>query len=385
MRILAIETSCDETAVALLSVTDKKVEVLGNALYSQVKIHEQYGGVFPGLAKREHQLNLTPLLKKALKASGLISNSQFSISKQKIQKIEKVLERETELLTRFPNLYRMKKPKIDRIAVTTGPGLEPALWVGINFARALSILWDVPVVAVNHMRGHFLAPLAENQKIEFPALGLLISGGHTELAVAKSPISYKMLGTTRDDAAGEAYDKVARILGLPYPGGPQIAKLAEKARNQKLEANSSYVLPRPMIHTKEVEFSFSGLKTAVLYMVKKIRDQRSEIQDDEKMQIAREFEESVKDVLVAKTRIALSKTNLPAGRQEIKTLLIGGGVSANTYIKKEMESLAKEHGVKFLASSKSLATDNAVMIGVAGYFAKPVNITKLKANGNLAL
>lgn len=380
MKILAIETSCDETAVAILEVKGgakaPKFKVLSHALHSQVKIHEQYGGVFPGLAKREHQINLVPLFLKAIKVNPKSeSRNPKQTSNIKIKKIEKVLERETELLTRFPALYGKKRPKIDRIAVTTGPGLEPALWVGINFARALSILWDIPVAPVNHMRGHFLAPLAEGKKIEFPALGLLISGGHTELAVAKSPMSYKLLGATRDDAAGEAYDKVARILGLPYPGGPQIAALAEKSRKLKVESRKEFILPRPMIHTKEVEFSFSGLKTAVLYMVQKVESRKLKV---EREIIAMEFEESVKDVLVAKTKIALQKTS-------VKTLIIGGGVSANTYIKSALLKLAKEYGVEFLASSKKLATDNAIMIGVAGYYAKTRPLGMIKAEGNLPL
>lgn len=375
MKILAIETSCDETAVALLDVTNKKVEVVGNALYSQVKIHEPYGGVFPNLAKREHQINLVPLLLRALKINPKHeTQSTKQIKRQKITKIEKILEREPELLRQFPALYSIIKPKINRIAVTTGPGLEPALWVGINFAKALSILWNIPVAPVNHMRGHFLAPLADGKKIEFPALGLLISGGHTELAVAKSPVSYKLLGTTRDDAAGEAYDKVARILGLPYPGGPQIAALAAKARKIKSEIRNEYTLPRPMIHSKEIEFSFSGLKTSVLYLAKRLND----LNDNTRELIAMEFEEAVRDVLVAKTKLALS-------RVKVRTLVIGGGVSANIYIKSAIQKLAKEFNVTFLASSKTLATDNAIMIGMAGYYTKTKPLGKIKASGQLSL
>ncbi len=381
MKILAIETSCDETAVAVLDVTEKKVKILGNALYSQVKIHEPYGGVFPNLAKREHSKNLVPLLIQALKKGKFFEESGFTnydLRSSKHQalstKLAKLLEREPELLEQLPKLYSLKKPSIDRIAVTTGPGLEPALWVGINFAKALSVLWDIEVAPTNHMRGHFLAPLAEGKKIEFPALGLLISGGHTELAVAKSPVSYKLLGTTRDDAAGEAYDKVARILGIPYPGGPRVAALAAEARKSSKPQALSFSLPRPMLHTKEIEFSFSGLKTAVLYMAQKL----GEMTDNVKREIAGEFEQAVTDVLVAKTKIALEKN-------KVKTLLVGGGVSANVYIKSALAKLAKEHGVKFLSSSKSLATDNAVMIGVAGYFAKPKAIKGIKAQGNLGL
>lgn len=382
MKILAIETSCDETAVAVVEVRGSKTpkfKVLGNALYSQAKLHEQYGGVFPNLARREHQKNLIPLLLSVLKETKLL-NSNFKIrsskqySKSKINKMQKVLVREPELLASITDhLLSIKPPRMDRIAFTVGPGLEPALWVGINFAKALSILWNIPVVPVNHMKGHFLAPLAEGKSIQFPALGLLISGGHTELVLAKDPLHYKMIGATRDDAAGEAYDKVARILGLPYPGGPQIARLAETARKSKRDT-SAFILPRPMINTREVEFSFSGLKTAVLYMTQKI----AVVDEKVKEGIAKEFEEAVRNVLVAKTKLALSKV-------KARTLIIGGGVSANTYIKASLKNLAKESGIKFLASSKNLATDNAVMIGVAGYYTKTKPLGLIKAKGNLSL
>lgn len=398
MLILSIETSCDETAVSLIKASKAgKFEVLANALFSQAKLHEEFGGVFPNLARREHQKNLTPLFLSVLKKSGMnfpkskklkarlpSPAAQSNGGQAKTQKLEAVLEREPELLQDFQkHISHLAKPKIDRIAVTSGPGLEPALWVGISFAKALGVLWNIPVVPVNHMRGHFLAPLAEGKKIKFPALGLLISGGHTELVVAKSPISYKVVGQTLDDATGEAYDKVARILGLPYPGGPEIAKLAEKARqDSKLKMKDERIkLPRPMIHTKDLNFSFSGLKTAVLYLVRKIQEQKSKTKDleqEEKVEIAYEFEESVKDVLVHKTKKALEQ-------YKVKTFIVGGGVSANTYIKENLEILAKEKNVAYLPSSKTLATDNAVMIAVAGFFAKPKPISKIKAEGNLSI
>lgn len=383
MKILAIETSCDETAICLLDASKSgKFKVLANALFSQAKLHEEFGGVFPNLARREHQKNLTPLLLKVL--NSLNHKTQITNHKQppSIQKkIHAILEREPELLQDFQNhIFHLSKPKVDRIAVTVGPGLEPALWVGISFAKALGALWDIPVVPVNHMKGHFLSPLAENKKIFFPALGLLISGGHTELVVAKSPIAYKVIGQTLDDACGEAYDKVARILGLPYPGGPEIAKLAEQFRNQLRIKNYELKikLPRPMIHTKDLNFSFSGLKTAVLYLVRDLL--KSEILNLKSIQseIAHEFEESTKDVLVFKTKKALEAN-------KVKTLVVGGGVSANTYIKKHLEKLAKTMGIKFLSSSKTLATDNAVMIAVAGFFAKPKPLVKIKAEGNLGI
>ena len=399
MKILAIETSCDETAVCILEAKEgvKKpvFKLLSNSLFSQAKLHEEFGGVYPNLARREHQKNLVPLFLKTLKKIGpnfsesritnlparqglkpqAMAGGESKKLKAKSQKLKALLEREPELWEQFEkNIFHLPKPKIDKIAVTVGPGLEPALWVGISFAKALSALWDIPVVPVNHMKGHFLAPLAEGEKIEFPALGLLISGGHTELVVAKDPTSYKIVGKTVDDACGEAYDKVARILGLPYPGGPEVAKLASEARSQKLKAESSFSLPRPMINTKDLNFSFSGLKTAVLYLTQKI----GTLDENTKTEIAGEFEESVKDVLIKKTEKALRT-------YKVKTLVVGGGVSANTYIKKHLEILAKKEKVKILVSSKSLATDNAVMIAVAGFFAKEKPISKIKAEGNLSL
>lgn len=385
MKILAIETSCDETAVCLLETAgtkNPKFKILANSLFSQAKLHEEFGGVFPNLARREHQKNLTPLFLKTMSQYFLKVKTKNEIeAKNKIEKIKKILEREPELLRDFEkHIVNLPKPKLDRIAVTVGPGLEPALWVGISFAKALGTLWDITVVPVNHMKGHFLAPLAEGHKINFPALGLLISGGHTELVIAKNPISYKVIGQTLDDACGEAYDKVARILGLPYPGGPEIAKLAEQFRKESKTKNtqSKIQLPRPMIHSKDLNFSFSGIKTAVLYLVRDLQKDNSIITDEIKKEIAYEFEESTKDVLIHKTKKALEK-------YKVKTLIVGGGVSANTYIKKNLEKLAKEKKVAFLPSSKNLATDNAVMIGVAGFFAKPKPISKLKAEGNLGI
>ncbi len=383
MKILSIETSCDETAVSLIEAKGSKnpsFKVLANSLFSQAKLHEEFGGVFPNLARREHQKNLIPLFLSVLKKSG-IKFSQSKILNSKSKKLKAILEREPELLKDLEtHIFNLKKPKIDRIAVTVGPGLEPALWVGVSFAKALGVLWSIPVVPVNHMRGHFLAPLAEGHKINFPALGLLISGGHTELVLAKSPISYNIIGRTLDDACGEAYDKVARILGLPYPGGPQIAKLAEQFRKESRikPIESNIKLPRPMIHTKDLDFSFSGLKTAVLYMVRDLQNAGVKIQDSVQQEIAHEFEESTKDVLVHKTKKALEQ-------YKVKTLIVGGGVSANTYIKKNLEKLAKEKKVTYLPSTKALATDNAVMIGVAGFFAKPKPISKIKAEGNLSI
>ena len=242
MKILAIETSCDETAIAIIEGTgdEKSTEfkVLGNALLSQVDIHKEYGGVFPALAKREHAKNLVPILESALEEAQMLREDLQVIPDEARSNLSKILEREPGLEEQFFNfILECEPPAIDAIAVTSGPGLEPALWVGINFARALSVVWHKPIVSVNHMEGHILSALSSYQGealiikgVAMPVLGLLISGGHTELVLMKEWLTYELLGQTRDDAVGEAFDKVARMLKLPYPGGPQISKLAEEAR-----------------------------------------------------------------------------------------------------------------------------------------------------------
>ncbi len=347
MKILSIETSCDETAVCVLegigNAKNPKFKILGNALFSQAKLHQEFGGVFPTLAKREHQRNLPRLLAKALKEAKLSSET----------------------------------PKIDLIAVTEGPGLEPALWVGIVFAKDLSDKWNVPVVGINHMEGHILSPFLDNAKIgkiKYPTLSLLVSGGHTELVLIKKFLNYEILGKTRDDAVGEAFDKVARILGLPYPGGPEISKLAALARKKKV--NYDFVLPRPMIYSKDLDFSFSGLKTAVLYLTRKIGN----LSEQDKKNIALEFENSAIDVLESKTKSAIQKYN-------IKTLIVAGGVSANTELRKRFKKLTKEEGANLYLPDKKLTTDNAVMIAIAGFFKKDKKnpAKNIKAQGNLEL
>lgn len=395
MRILSIETSCDETAVSLLSISKNKIEVLGDALASQAKLHEEYGGVFPNLARREHQKNLPHLLIKVLKEANFFKVSKSQVSSLKVNRLIKILEREPELLEHIKNhIISIKPPKIDLIAVTKGPGLEPALWVGISFAKALSELWDVPMIGVNHMEGHIASILLKqngSQKskvkseklkansISFPALSLLVSGGHTELVLVKDWGKYKVIGQTKDDAVGEAFDKVARILGLPYPGGPQISALAEKARNRKLTPESSLTLPRPMMYTKDFDFSFSGLKTAVLYMVRDI----PEMTEDIKMQIAKEFEDASVDVLIHKTKKAMKHF-------EVKTLIVGGGVSANKHLRNNLHTLAQNLNINLYIPDKKLATDNAIMIGIAGYLnvfkkKKIVSQKNIKAEGHLSL
>ncbi len=379
MIILGIETSCDETAVCILEAKEGAAgpvfKVLGNALYSQVKIHAEYGGVFPALAKREHAKNLTPLLEKAL-IDAHIEKVREKPSFDE-EKIKKMLEREVGLADSLLAIVaKIEKPKIDAIAVTSGPGLEPALWVGINFALALGEIWNVPVYPTNHMAGHLFSPLVSGNKIEFPALALLISGGHTELVLSESWNSHKVIGQTRDDAVGEAFDKVARLLGLPYPGGPEVSRLASEHRTTGVRPPFS--LPRPMLDSGDFAFSFSGLKTAVLYLLKKFAD----VNDDVKHQVAREFEDAVTEVLVTKTEHAINAYNP-------KTLIIAGGVSANAHIRQAFDELAKQYrGLNLLIPPANLSTDNAIMIAAAAY----INIsngqepaTSIIAKGNLAL
>jgi N6-L-threonylcarbamoyladenine synthase len=388
MKILSIETSCDETAVAVLKCSggleNPQFQILSQSLYSQVSIHEQYGGVYPALAKREHSKNLIPLLKKTLEESEL-KNSKGKIQKEKFQEkreeVKEILHREPELLEQFLEyITTIKIPEIDAIAVTVGPGLEPALWVGINFARALSLAWNKELIPVNHMEGHIYVPLIEKgTSIQFPALALLISGGHTELISMNNWAEDEILGATRDDAVGEAFDKIARLLSLPYPGGPQISKLAEDHREKYLEYENKWNFPRPMIHSENFDFSFSGLKTAVLYATKD-----KSLTNTEKNEIAREVEEAITDVLLSKAQKVLSS-------KKINTFILGGGVAANTYVRKSFTHLIENNFPRttLLLPSPSLTTDNAVMIGVASYirFLKNDSLEafELRAQGQLSL
>jgi len=345
-------------------------KILGNALLSQAPKHAEFGGVYPTLAKREHGRNLIPLLEQTLKKAGLYSCKQSAPkTPPKNPAIEKILEREPELLKQFLRLFAvLEKPEIDAIAVTEGPGLEPALWVGINFAKALANVWNVKLIPVNHMEGHIFASLLKqesrikNQEFRiphtnFPVLALLISGGHTELILMKEWLKYELVGATRDDAVGEAFDKVARMLGLSYPGGPEISRLADLAREEGVK--SSIKLPRPMLHSDNCDFSFSGLKTAVLYALKKI----DTINEQTKKELAREFEDAVVEILITKTKQAIEKNGA-------KTLVLGGGVSANRSIRKAFQEFALDThpDMALYIPQVEFTTDNAVMIAVAGYF-----------------
>lgn len=394
MKILAIETSCDETAVAILEARgdEKHAEFIikGDALLSQIEIHREYGGVFPHLAKREHAKNLVPLLTSALEEAEMLHENTQNVPDDLKLKIAAMLEREPELdeqLQKF--IAEHEVPDIDVIAVTYGPGLEPALWVGINFARALSAAWGKPIVGINHMEGHILAGIAKREaeritigNVELPVLALLISGGHTELQLMNPWITYTLVGQTRDDAVGEAFDKVARMLGLPYPGGPEISRLAEDAR--MINEENPYALPRPMIDSETGDFSFAGLKTAVLYLLKKQPASAEGYSEAMKKHIAREFEDAAAEVLWKKTSDAIESTGA-------NTVVIGGGVSANQHIRREFEKNIKEKHpqVALRIPVPSLTTDNALMIGLAGFyrasrgeFADP---DTLRANGNLSL
>src|SRR3989344_2908090 len=392
MKILAIETSCDDTGVAILEIRgDKKpvFNVLSNIVSSQL-IHKNYGGVFPIMAKREHQINLPIVLEQALKESKLlIPNSQFPlahktsrrlISDEKIKILKKILEKENTLFESVKEfLEKYKKPSVDFIAVTVGPGLEPCLWVGVNFAKALSYFWGIPVIPVNHIEAHilvnFLNPSttlrARNPKREFPAISLVVSGGHTQLILVKGIGKYKIIGETRDDAAGECFDKAAKILGLGYPGGPIIAEIVSKANNPPRPIK----LPRPMMHSGDYDFSFSGLKTAILYAVKgkTLNEQTVE-------EMCVEIQQAIIDVL-------LHKTIKAAKDFKAKTIILGGGVSANQELRKQLAQKIKKEipNTQYLIPDTALSTDNALMIAITAFFHKNKKASwkTLKAKANL--
>lgn len=384
MKILAIETSCDETAVSIIEAEGGLVQptftVLSSLVLSQIKIHEQYGGVFPNLAKREHSKNLAPLIQKAFEEAGLyFKNEKNNLETDIKEKIKLDLSREPELSERIISFIEsVQKPKIDLIAVTNGPGLEPALWVGINAAKVLGEIWGIPVMPVNHMEGHISSVLLNlRSPIRFPALALLISGGHTELVLVNDWLSYKILGETRDDAVGEAYDKVARMLGLAYPGGPKVAEYARQARDEGI--SSRFNFPRPMLKSGDDDFSFSGLKTAVLYTLRGVR----EIDEQLKKEVCVAFEDAIIETLVTKTSHVIKKNNP-------KVLIIAGGVIANQVIRKSFEQLVSEFDdVKLLVPETSLSTDNALMIALAAYIRYEKDGVSdrsvIEAQGNLRL
>ncbi|MFA6383137.1 MAG: tRNA (adenosine(37)-N6)-threonylcarbamoyltransferase complex transferase subunit TsaD [Parcubacteria group bacterium] len=337
MIILGIETSCDETAASVVKA-GKNVKILSNIVSSQVKLHAKWGGVVPNLAAREHLKNILPVIEISLEEASV------------------------------------KIKDIDLIAVTNGPGLIPALLIGTNTAKALAYAWEKPLIGVHHIEGHIYANFIGDkisasskfkvQSSRFPILCLVVSGGHTQLVLMKDHLKYKIIGQTLDDAAGEAFDKVARILGLGYPGGPAIAEAAMKSKikSEKLKVQgSAFFLPRPMINSKNLDFSFSGLKTAVLYTVKK----NPEILRNKKMLIdlCSEFQQAVIDVLIHKTLAAAEKYNP-------KMIMLAGGVSANEELRDQLSASLKKHfpNTKYRIPETRYSLDNAAMIASAGFF-----------------
>jgi len=369
VKILAIETSCDETSLSIIEakggLKNPSFKVISHALSSQADLHAQYGGVFPAMAKREHARALPFLLKEILRASSKVKSQKSKVvfKEKTVEKIKGQLERERDLFEPLMQvLQKYQKPKIDLIVVTKGPGLEPALWVGINFAKALAKLWDIKIIGADHMRGHAVSVLLQEKKtkIDFPAMALLVSGGHTEIVLVKDFNTYKKIGTTRDDAAGEAFDKVARMLSLPYPGGPEISKLASKFKLEIKNEGLKIKLPRPMMHTNDFDFSFSGLKTAVLYTIRDL-EKVAPMTDSTKAEIAHEFEEAVVEVLDKKLFKAIAK-------YKAKSIIVGGGVSANITLKEKLTESAKKINLPIIFPQKNLSTDNSIMIGMTGYF-----------------
>lgn len=384
MNILAVETSCDETALSIISadfsdMNSPNFKVLSDLVISQIEIHIPYGGVFPALAKREHAKNLVPLLRQSLNESllSLFLKTRKPLNNKEKKSINEILEREPELFDALVELLEsIQKPNIDMIMVTHGPGLAPALWVGVNFARALSIAWDIPIIPVNHMEGHISSILLKKDYMHeekalhdirsytFPMISLLISGGHTQIILVKDWGEYEIIGESIDDAVGEAFDKVARMLGMNYPGGPHVSKAAAFGVENPLVK-----LPCPMLHSGDFKFSFSGLKTAVRYLIEKMKEQ--ELFNQQMIcDIAREFQNAVAEVLIAKTIKSIDK-------YQAQGLIIAGGVSANTFITQSfVEKLKNEYDILLYLPQKSLCGDNSLMIASAGF----LNYWKYKVN-----
>ena len=399
MKILAIETSCDETAISIIEAEIKslgesfeggeigEIKILSQVINSQIEIHKEFGGVFPNLAKREHSKNIVPVCDLAFKEAK-IESEKLKLGELEVGEIKEMLQHEPELFERIvPWLKEVGCPKIDLIAVTEGPGLEPALWVGINFARVLAKVWQKKIVAINHMEGHLVSALLQHQdetkvvlpKLEFPAVALLVSGGHTQIVQVEAWGKYKVIGETQDDAVGEAFDKVARLLDLEYPGGPKISQLAKQAEEERLMLETKF--PRPMLHSGDLNFSFSGIKTAVRYYIEKNfgGGKLPELTESDKKKIARDFEDSAVEVLTKKIARAADKV----GAQNV---LAGGGVIANAKLRRELKKIID---VPIWTPYLKYSTDNATMIAVAAllklsYDPSPF-ADNLKADGNKSL
>lgn len=311
MLVLGIESSCDETGLALY---DTKRGLLAHALHSQIAMHREYGGVVPELASRDHIRRALPLLEDVLARSGAAPAD------------------------------------IDAIAFTQGPGLAGALLVGASIANALAMAWDKPTIGIHHLEGHLLSPLLVDAPPPFPFVALLVSGGHTQLMRVTDVGVYETLGETLDDAAGEAFDKTAKLLGLGYPGGPEVSRLADYG------TPGAVTLPRPMLHSGNLDFSFSGLKTAVLTQTKQFG---ANVCEQSKADLARGFVDAAVEVLVGKSLAALKKTRL-------KRLVVAGGVGANRQLREALSAAAAKRGFEVHYPDLSLCTDNGAMIALAG-------------------
>ncbi len=396
---LAIETSCDETSVAIIryehtSAGEQTFTTLAHLTLSQIDLHRPYGGVYPNLARREHETNIIPVIAQALETAGILSHIEISETEREIiQRLaEHILSRETVARPiTMDFLSHHKNPNLDGIIVTVGPGLAPALWVGVNIATMLAKVWNIPCIPVNHMEGHIFSVFATGESfvipsIEFSALSLLISGGHTEIVLMQDWYDYTIIGQTLDDAIGEAFDKTARLMDLPYPGGPEISKLAREYREYGTTLTESeqklITLPRPMMHSQNYDFSFSGIKTAVRYLIEKLPGPLSQ---EMKRAIAYEFETAVTEVLVKKIAGAIDEYG-------IQTLIVGGGVSANQTIRAALENLSHKKGISVYLPKGVLSMDNALMIAIVGaikadqvHYSVPDLDALIKADGGMRL
>ena len=314
-KILGIESSCDETGIAIY---DDEKGLLADTLYSQIDLHRQYGGVVPELASRDHLRKIIPLIDECLHKAGC------------------------------------RLTDIDAIAYTAGPGLNGALLVGASVANAIGFANNIPLIPVHHLEGHLLSPLLAAEKPQAPFIALLASGGHSQLIAVHAIGNYELLGDTLDDAAGEAFDKTAKMLGLPYPGGKYIAELATKGVE-------SYKLPRPMLHSGDLTMSFSGLKTAVLTLISNLKKQNIFIEGQVLADIAKSIEEAITDVLIKKSLLALKQSG-------IKQLVVSGGVSANLTLRRKLDQQAQKLGYQVFYPPLSLCTDNGAMIALAGAY-----------------